>query len=131
MRRATRDAGGNRGHGGKWIRPEKRRRIYERDGWRCVWCGVRVELVGRFQSHVPVFRVACLDHVLPREHGGSNHESNLVTSCLSCNSARGAMRAIDYVYDRWLEHERPGVLWRVITAMGTELPPRPKRARIT
>ena len=29
-----------------------------------------------------------LDHVTPRELGGSNHESNLVTCCLSCNSAK-------------------------------------------
>ncbi len=118
MRRATRDAGGNRGNGGKWIRPEKRTRIYERDGWRCVWCCCKVERITR--DAFP----ACLDHVLPRERGGSNHESNLVTSCISCNAARCDRSAVEYAFDVHGPREACVVLERVITAMGTELPPR-------
>jgi 5-methylcytosine-specific restriction endonuclease McrA len=112
VRRATRDAGGNRGNGGKWIRPEKRKRIYARDGWRCVWCYCKVEQVTR--DSFP----ACLDHVLPREHGGSNHESNLVTSCFSCNAARGTRSAVEYA---WTLANAYATLDRVITAMGTPL----------
>lgn len=66
-------------HGSKWIRPEKRRRIYERDGWACVWCGKRQGV-----DASPLV----LDHLVPRSAGGSNHESNLVTSCKSCNDRR-------------------------------------------
>jgi 5-methylcytosine-specific restriction endonuclease McrA len=112
-RRATRDAGGNRGNGGHWIRTEKRHRIYERDGWRCVWCTCDVRMW------------ACLDHVLPRERGGSNHESNLVTSCVSCNAARGTRSAVDFA---WTLANSYAVLDRVITAMGTELPAKRRAA---
>jgi hypothetical protein len=30
-----------------------------------------------------------LDHVKPHSKGGSNHETNLVTCCIRCNSSRG------------------------------------------
>lgn len=62
------------GNGSKWIRPAKRRRIYERDGRACVWCGAS----GRLS----------LDHCRPHSRGGDNRPGNLVTACLSCNSAR-------------------------------------------
>ncbi len=32
-----------------------------------------------------------LDHMQPRSMGGSNHETNLVTACISCNSRRADM----------------------------------------
>jgi 5-methylcytosine-specific restriction endonuclease McrA len=52
-------------------RDEKRRRIYDRDGWRCVACGTSENLT--------------LDHVVPRSRGGSDADSNLQTMCRSCN----------------------------------------------
>lgn len=61
-------------HGSKWIRPEKRLGIYARDGLACVYCGDEDKL--------------SLDHLVPRELGGTHHADNLVTSCISCNSAR-------------------------------------------
>ena len=58
-----RGAGGNNGQGSSWIRPEKRRRIYLRDGYACVYCGgTPAELT--------------LDHVQPRGLGGSNESSS-------------------------------------------------------
>lgn len=68
----------------KWIRPDKRRRIYQRDGWRCVWCECPVERG----------RNATLDHFLARDAGGSNDATNLLTSCLRCNSRRQNMPAL-------------------------------------
>jgi hypothetical protein len=61
-------------HGSKWIRPAKRLAIYARDGFACVYCGSEDRL--------------SLDHLTPREIGGTHHATNLVTSCVSCNSAR-------------------------------------------
>lgn len=61
-------------HGSKWIRPKKRAQIYARDRHLCVYCGSG----DRFS----------LDHLVPRELGGSNHASNLVTACHLCNSTR-------------------------------------------
>src|SRR3990167_4136458 len=66
--------------GMNWIRQEKRLAIYLRDGMSCAWCGHSVE-EGASLS---------LDHLAPHSKGGSNHESNLVTSCERCNKSRGA-----------------------------------------
>jgi 5-methylcytosine-specific restriction endonuclease McrA len=67
-------------HGSKWIRPEKRERIYTRDAWSCVYCNayLKDEVASR----------RTLDHIIPRSKGGSNHESNLVTCCITCNASR-------------------------------------------
>jgi 5-methylcytosine-specific restriction endonuclease McrA len=61
-------------HGSKWIRPEKRLAIYSRDGFACVYCGADEKLT--------------LDHLQPRELGGTHGHENLVSCCLSCNSSR-------------------------------------------
>jgi hypothetical protein len=61
-----------------WIRKEKRLAIYLRDGLACVWCQATVEDTVRLT----------LDHLIAHSKGGSNNETNLVTSCLSCNSSR-------------------------------------------
>lgn len=66
-------------HGSKWCRPEKRWAIYARDGMACVYCGIAIE-----EMNGP----ATLDHVMAREVGGSNDESNLVCACGTCNSAK-------------------------------------------
>lgn len=65
--------------GMNWIRQEKRLAIYLRDGMACVYCGHSVE-EGASLS---------LDHLRPESKGGSNCETNLVTCCSRCNSARG------------------------------------------
>lgn len=57
-----------------WIRRDKRLAIYLRDGLRCAYCLSPDNLT--------------VDHVIPRHAGGTNHESNLVTACVSCNSAK-------------------------------------------
>jgi hypothetical protein len=65
-------------HGSKWIRPERRAAIYIRDGFACLFCGVTAD-EGAALS---------LDHVQPRELGGTHESGNLVTACISCNSAK-------------------------------------------
>ena len=68
-----------RTQGMNWIRPVKRLAIYARDGFACCWCGASVEDGVKFT----------LDHCVPYSKGGSNNGTNLVTSCLRCNSSRG------------------------------------------
>lgn len=68
-------------NGSKWIRPEKRLAIYLRDEFHCVYCNCNL--------HGADPRNITLDHVKPRSKGGNNSEGNLITACLSCNSARG------------------------------------------
>jgi len=92
MTSRTRTANG--GHGSKWIRAEKRLRVYQRDGWRCGYCERRVYSVAlvRDQRARPPrgAEPATLDHVRCRSRGGrpDHGAGNLVTCCLSCNSRR-------------------------------------------
>ena len=76
-------------HGSKWIRPAKRQAIYNRDGRRCVYCrgraGESIDPCSRSGA-----RYLTLDHLRPRALGGSHSATNLVTSCLTCNSIRAA-----------------------------------------
>jgi len=65
--------------GSSWITKKKRYAIYKRDNYRCAYCG-EVFLADKLT----------LDHLQPHELGGNNCHTNLVTACLSCNSAKGA-----------------------------------------
>lgn len=65
---------------GQWIRAEKRLAIYLRDGMACVYCLADL--------HDADPRDITLDHVKPKSDGGTNHESNLITACRSCNCSR-------------------------------------------
>jgi 5-methylcytosine-specific restriction endonuclease McrA len=119
-RRAQREAAGTPWHGGNWIRREKRLRIYERDGFRCVWCLRRVATLQDVakEKHLAL---ATLDHLVPRERGGSNEAPNLVTACATCNQDRGTRSAVAYAFDRY-GHAAPIVLDRVIEAIAKPLP---------
>lgn len=64
--------------GGSWIRGAKRWAIYARDNVQCVYCGAGYTGPASLT----------LDHVTCRIAGGTNHESNLVTACHTCNSTR-------------------------------------------
>lgn len=56
--------------------PDRVRRLAERDGWECHYCGVSIPQV---------------EHRTPRSRGGSNRLDNLVLACQPCNSAKGTM----------------------------------------
>ena len=69
------------GRTSSWIRRVKRLAIYLRDEFRCVYCG---EDLSRVQPHE-----MGLDHLIPQcDPRCTNDESNLVTACRRCNSAR-------------------------------------------
>lgn len=53
--------------------PETRRKVFERDGSRCRYCGKEA---------------TTLDHVIPRSQGGPNTRKNLVACCESCNGKK-------------------------------------------
>jgi len=50
--------------------------VYERDMYRCVYCGSHKDLT--------------LDHAYPESLGGIATLENLVTSCRTCNAKKGA-----------------------------------------
>lgn len=80
---------GRKNNGSKWIRPEKRQAIYADDSRTCQYCGHIVP--------VDSDEFLTLDHVVPRELGGSNKATNLVTACLSCNSSKRALPVAKFI----------------------------------
>lgn len=67
---------GQKRYAKKKIRPAVREAVYERDRWRCVWCGSDRDL--------------SLDHIVAEWSGGGHAIDNLQTLCLSCNCSKGA-----------------------------------------
>lgn len=61
------------------VKPNKRFRVLERDGFKCVYCGVHASDA-----------VLQVDHVMPVVRGGTNDLSNLVTACVTCNIGKHA-----------------------------------------
>ena len=105
-------------NGSKWIRKAKRQRIYARDSFRCVW---RFEGCKQGERGTTLAKDLTLDHVLPREAGGSNHESNLVTACISCNSRRADRSAIEFCFATC--DDPAAHLDRMLAAVLSPLPP--------
>ena len=58
----------------KAISDRKRRKIFERDAYRCRYCESHIDLV--------------LDHVIPHIRTQDDSEDNLVTACRVCNSKK-------------------------------------------
>ena len=52
-------------------------RILERDGFRCQYCGRSPKDDNSVVLHI--------DHIFPVSKGGTDKESNLITSCKECN----------------------------------------------
>jgi 5-methylcytosine-specific restriction endonuclease McrA len=69
-------------NGSHWIYPLTRQRIYERDNWRCGYCGKYLRNVA------PRYRT--LDHVVPvhASEKPDNRSTNLITACKRCNDRK-------------------------------------------
>ncbi len=66
----------------------KRTDLFERDGYRCVYCGT-----------VSASDTLSVDHVQPRVKGGDHSGGNVVTACIPCNTAKGARSLSQYLMD--------------------------------
>lgn len=66
----------------------KRNEIFERDGYRCVYCGERF----------PAEELT-IDHVQPRVRGGDRSQGNLVTACRGCNTLKGHRRLSEFLHE--------------------------------
>lgn len=51
--------------------------LFERDDYRCQYCGNHFDAV-----------LLNMDHVIPRDRGGRTSWENIVTSCIKCNSRK-------------------------------------------
>lgn len=62
-----------------------RAEVFERDGFKCVYCGATSNLV--------------MDHFIPYSMGGSSYPLNIVTCCVACNSSKGGRDPRDFILD--------------------------------
>ncbi|HEV8234704.1 MAG TPA: HNH endonuclease [Gemmatimonadaceae bacterium] len=72
----------------------KRLRIFERDAYRCVYCG---------QQFPP--EELTIDHVEARMRGGDRSDGNLVTACRGCNTLKGHRRLSDFLLEEEVARE--------------------------
>lgn len=76
---------------GAFVERVVRRKIFERDGWRCQICRRLV-----FRSKVvPHPRAPTIDHIVPLAAGGSHEPANAQTACFECNSRKSDGAAND------------------------------------
>jgi len=71
------------------IPSELRWKIWNRDGFKCHYCGSTASL--------------SVDHILAESLGGTLDESNLLTACIRCNSAKGAKDFRAFELERMLQ----------------------------
>jgi hypothetical protein len=68
-----------------WSTKRKRRRLFERDGWRCRVCGTKV--ADNLPRDHP--RRAVAMHIVAKATGGEWTDENMATGCHRCNVADG------------------------------------------
>lgn len=78
-------------------------RVFERDGYRCRYCG----LEGSPDNPLHV------DHVTAVANGGSNAEANLVTACRSCNLGKSSLR-LGLLIERQREYALAGLIFEKV-----------------
>lgn len=70
-------------------RNDRKRKVLERHGFRCVYC-----------AQVLPAEELTVDHVEPRVKGGDHSEGNLVASCVPCNTEKAGVAAWAYLATR-------------------------------
>lgn len=76
---------------------KRRAQLRERDGDCCFYCGrvmkfeptIRRTFVSSFRVHPA--EEATVEHLVDRQHGGSDDLENLVLACKGCNNGRNYM----------------------------------------
>ena len=63
-----------------------RRMVIERDGLRCVYCGIDLQ---KNEIH--------LDHVIPESQGGTTSLNNLQVTCAKCNLEKGILSESEFM----------------------------------
>jgi len=65
----------------------RRRTIYEQSAGKCHYCGVPLDLLGKWH----------IEHQQPRALGGGDDPLNLVAACAPCNLAKRDRTALEFV----------------------------------
>lgn len=69
--------------GARW----SRRGVLQRDGYRCVYCGIRAGEKQR--GNLLAKQDFTIDHLIPRSRGGRNTWGNTACACPGCNHRKG------------------------------------------
>lgn len=69
----------------KGLTAGKRRKVYDRDGRRCMVCGI--DFGDEYPDRPGVKARGTIGHILPKERGGGNELENLRPECQFCNEA--------------------------------------------
>ena len=65
----------------KWKAPRFRKSVlFNRDGWRCQYCGAKLN-----------YHTVEVEHVVPHSRGGNTSWLNCVAACRPCNKRKGSM----------------------------------------
>lgn len=70
-------------------------RLIARYGFRCHYCGIPLEQNG-LNGYNP--RGVSFDHVIPKIHGGTDTEDNLVLACRRCNNQKRTQSYEEFAY---------------------------------
>lgn len=70
---------------GSFVANVPRKRIYERDGWRCQICHKAVNR----KAVVPHPKAPTIDHIIPLAGGGTHEPSNVQLAHFMCNAIKG------------------------------------------
>src|SRR5690606_34976638 len=73
-------------------------KVFERDAGICAYCHARLVLPEQHRSRQRSDFMATLDHVIPKCRGGTNHLDNLVLACRRCNSTKGDMSVVHFLF---------------------------------
>lgn len=82
------------------ISGKRRSQIYSKTGGKCFYCGADLPIENILDEGGKVVVVRhfwCIDHQAPISRGGDNGWENLVPACITCNSDKGTMTAVEFL----------------------------------
>ena len=71
-----------------YVEPYRDGDIFERDGWRCMICGLKTAR----RKAVPHSKAPTIDHIVPLSEGGVDAPVNVQCAHFRCNSLKSAQR---------------------------------------
>jgi hypothetical protein len=86
------------------ISKDTRQKVFERDEYKCRYCGKKVS---NSSAHI--------DHVVPLGKGGTSELSNLATACIECNVLKGD-KLVEFISTPIAKQIAKGWIWAYLRA---------------
>ncbi len=78
--------------------PERIKKLSEQQNHRCCYCGKHT-WCKHYGETGPAHDMATVEHLVPRDKGGTNRKGNIVMACSKCNQERDQMNPGLYMYE--------------------------------